>query len=134
MDARQAYEQAREGRHVIGWKIEEISRRELLQLFPPTYPNIVADHVTLKARVAEDAALPGEVACEIIGRADDGWGVEAMVVRIDGGTERPDGGTYHITWSLGAGRRAVESNDVIRDKGWTPLDLPQSVALQPARF
>jgi hypothetical protein len=134
MDARHAYDRARPGHQVIGWKVEEISRRELLQLFPPSYANIVADHVTLKAKVAADAALPGEVAGEIIGRADDGQGVEAMIVRLDGGTDRPDGSTYHITWSLGPGRRAVESNDVIRDRGWEPLDLPQSVALIPARF
>lgn len=134
MDAKQAYDAAKPGRAVIGWKVEEISRRELLQIFPPRYPNVLADHVTLKARVAADAALPAEVACEIIGRADDGAGVEAMVVRIDGGTDRPDGSTYHITWSLAPGRRPVESNDVIRSHGWEQLDLPQSVALQPARF
>lgn len=134
MDAKQAYDRAGPGHNVIGWKVEEISRRELLQLFPPRYPNIVADHVTLKAKVAADAALPAEAACEIIGRADDGKGVEAMVVRIDGGTDRPDGSTYHITWSLEPGRRPVESNDVIRTQGWEQLDLPQSVALIPARF
>lgn len=134
MDAQQAYDDARPGQQVIGWKVEEISRRELLQLFPPRYPNIIADHVTLKAKVAGDAALPGEVAGEIIGRADDGNGVEALVVRIDGGTDRPDGSFWHITWSLGLDRRAVESNDVIRTQGWEPFDLPQSVALVPARF
>ena len=134
LDAAEAFERAGKGGTVIGWKLETVSRRELLQLFPPRYPNVVADHVTLKPRVAADAPLPGEVTCEIIGRADDGRGVEAMVVRIDGSPDRPDGGTYHITWSLGEGRRPKESNDVIRDKGWEPLDLPQSVALQPARF
>ncbi len=41
-------------------------------------------------------------------------GVEAMVVAIDGTTDRPDGSTYHITWSLGDGRRARESNDVLQ--------------------
>ena len=33
-------------------------------------------------------------------------------------TDRPDGSTYHITWSLGPGRKARESNDVLRDQGW----------------
>lgn len=134
LDAAEAYEQAEKGGSVIGWKLGTVSRRELLQLFPPRYSNTVADHVTLKPRVAHDAPLPGEVACEIIGRADDGKGVEAMVVRIDGSTDRPGGGTYHITWSLGEGRRAKESNDVIRDKGWTPFDLPYAVDIEPARF
>jgi hypothetical protein len=134
LDAAEAYERAGHGGTVIGWKLETVSRRELLQLFPPRYPNIVADHVTLKPKVSADAPLPREVACEIIGRADDGSGVEAMVVRIDGSPERPDGGTYHITWSLAEGRRAKESNDVIRTSGWEPFDLPQAAAITPARF
>ncbi len=134
INARQAHDRAKAGNSVIGWKVETIARRELLQLFPPSYPNIVADHVTLKARVADDAELPGEVACEIVGRADDGKGVEAMVVRVDGSTDRPDGATYHITWSLADGRRANESNDVIREYGWQAFDLPQAVDIRPARF
>ena len=42
----------------------------------------------------------------MIGRADDGESLECLVVEIDGTTDRPDGSTYHITWSLGPGRRA----------------------------
>ena len=49
-------------------------------------------------------------------------------------TDRLDGSTYHITWSLGPGRRAVESNDVLRDLGWEPIDAPIPVELEPARF
>ncbi len=71
-----------------------------------------------------------------IGEADDGAGVPAMVVRIDGTTDRPDGSTFHITWSLdkGRGRRAVQSNDVIRERGWKPLPQPVPVTVRPARF
>ena len=54
----------------------------------------------------------------MVGRADDGHGLECLVVEIDGATHRPDGSTYHITWSLGPGRRARESNELLRDKGW----------------
>jgi len=49
-------------------------------------------------------------------------------------TERPDGSTYHITWSLGPGRKARESNDVLRDQGWEHLPAPIDIDLQPARF
>ena len=56
------------------------------------------------------------------------------MVSIAGTTDRPDGSTYHITWSLEKGRRAKESNDVIRDYGWQPIELPVPVMLQPARF
>ena len=56
-----------------------------------------------------------------------------MVVEIDGTTDRPDGSTYHITWSLGAGRAASESNEVIRAHGWRPVE-PVAITLTPARF
>jgi hypothetical protein len=120
--------------HVIGWKLDERQRQELLQQFPPRYANIVADHVTLSVGVDEDARLPAAAVGEIIGRADDGGGVEAMVVRIDGSTDRPSGGTYHITWSLGSGRRAKESNDVIAARGWQEMELPMPVTLTPGRI
>ena len=56
------------------------------------------------------------------------------MVELDGTTDRPDGSTYHITWSLGAGRKARESNDVLRDQGWEPVAAPVEVTLEPARF
>ena len=57
-----------------------------------------------------------------------------MVVALDGSTDRPDGSTFHITWSLGSGRRAKESNDVLREGRWTRFDEPIPVAVTPARF
>jgi hypothetical protein len=135
MSAQQAYQRARKGGEtVIGWAIDGEQRKELLLQFPPKFPNVVADHVTLAARVARGSELPGEVTGEIVGRIDDGAGVEALVVAIDGGTDRPDGSTYHITWSLGPGRRAKESNEVIARLGWQPLELPMPVRLIPARW
>ncbi len=64
--------------------------------------------------------------------ADDGQGVEALAVAIGGTTDRPGGGTYHITWSLGPGRKAQESNHVLAAGGWTPFDLPMPVKLIPS--
>jgi hypothetical protein len=130
--ARQAADRAGEGDSVIGWKLDREQRKELLQQFPPTYGNPDADHVTLRSRAAHDAELPEETLGEIVGRADDGQGVEAMAVAIRGTTERPGGGTYHITWSLGPGRKAQESNDVLAAGGWTAFDLPMPVKLVPA--
>ena len=130
----EAAQHAGSGGTVIGWKLDPDQRRELLLQFPPRFPNVVADHVTLAARVAKDAALPQETEGEIVARVDDGSGVEAMIVRIGGTTDRPDGSIYHITWSLADGRRAKESNDVIRDQKWVDLDLPMPVTLRPARF
>ena len=134
LNAQQAHQQAKPGDTVIGWKLDREQRKELLLQFPPRYREVVADHVTLKPRVARNSELPSETMGEIVGRADDGKGVEAMVVSLGGTTDRPDGSTYHITWSLEKGRRAKESNDVIRDHGWEPIELPVPVMLQPARF
>ena len=132
--AQQAAAQAGRGDDVIGWELDRGQRPELLQQFPPRYRNVVADHVTLQSKVAEDAALPEETDGEIVGRGDDGKGVEAMVVAIGGTTDRPDGGTYHVTWSLEDGREAKESNDVLADGNWERLELPMPVRLKPARF
>ena len=134
LSAQLASERAKSGTSVIGWKLDEKQRRELLQQFPPRFGRVIADHVTLAAKVARDAQLPCETEGEIIGHADDGEGVEALVVRIGGTTDRPDGSTYHITWSLGPGRQAKESNAVIARFGWTPFDLPMPVLLRPERF
>ena len=118
---------------VIGWTLDQSDRAELLKQHPPRYANLVAHHVTL-ATDAEDRDLPPPVRAAIVGRADDGQGVEAMVVSIDGEIGRPDGSTFHITWSLGDGRRARDSNVVLKQRGWSELDSPVPITLTPARI
>ena len=118
---------------VIGWLLAEDDRERLLEQFKPKYEKTVAHHVTLQTN-AEREPEPREVKASIVGRTDDESGVEAMVVTIDGSTDRPDGSTYHITWSLGSHRKARESNDVLHDRGWEPLPAPIDVTLEPARF
>lgn len=115
---------------VTGWKLDRSEREQLLRRFPPHYPQAVADHVTLEPG---EGPLPPQVSARIVGHADDGAGVEAMVVAIDGSSDRPDGSTFHITWSLGPGRRAKESNDVLRDRRWTAMD-PVPVTVRPANI
>ena len=118
---------------VIGWTLDQQERAELLKQYPPRFANVVAHHVTL-ATNAEHRDLPPEVRAAIVGLADDDEGVEAMVVTIDGDTDRPDGSTFHITWSLGEGRRARESNDVLKERGWSEFDHPVAITLTPARI
>src|SRR5689334_12583126 len=91
---------------VVGWKLDPMQRQTLLAQFPPAYSEPVADHVTLQSRVPPDTALPALCEAEIVGRVDDDNGVEAMIVSIGGTTDRPGGGTFHITWSLDDGRKA----------------------------
>jgi len=70
----------------------------------------------------------------------EAWLSETLVmsssaaVAISGTTDRPGGGTYHITWSLATGRTAKESNDVISRQGWERFERPIAATLVPARF
>lgn len=120
-------------RFYTGWLLDPRDRTALLARFPPAYPEVVAHHVTQKFG-DQAAAPPSETAGEVVGVADDGCGVQALVVRIAGVTDRPDGSTYHITWSLGPGREAYESNAVIARRGWTWLGEPISIRLEPRPF
>ncbi len=119
---------------VTGWKLPTDERSMLLDRFPPKYENVIADHVTLRVGASPQTPLPRRPEARVVGRADDGISLECLVVELDGTTERPDGSTYHITWSLGPGRKPRESNDVLRDQGWEHLPAPIDIDLQPARF
>lgn len=113
-----------------GWLLPEDVRERLLARFPPHYPDVIAHHVTF---APPSLPRPDLKSAEIVGIADDGAGVETLVVRLNGSTDRPDGSTWHVTWSLdrARGRKAVESNAVIRRRGWTPVDPPVPLPLQP---
>ena len=123
-------------RWVTGWKLDPGDRERLLARFPPLFSNVIADHVTLHTGTDHRTPLPRQRSGEIVGQIDDGRGVQALVVSIGGTTDRADGSTYHITWSLdrAQGRRAVESNAVIATLGWRPLPDPIPIRLIPGRF
>jgi hypothetical protein len=117
-----------------GWMLEVGQRTALLAAIPPTWPDVVADHVTLSSD--RSLAVPGHASACLVGVVDDGLGVQAVIVSINDSTVRPDGKTFHVTWSLdrARGRRAVESNDVIAGLGWTQFVVPIPVILAPARI
>ncbi|QNO27775.1 hypothetical protein EEB18_001960 [Sphingopyxis sp. OPL5] len=121
-------------RTIAGWKLPPAESDQLLERFEPRYAELVADHVTLRFGTAEDTPLPAAHAGEIVGEVDDGAGVQALVVRIGGTTDRGDGSHYHITWSLGPGREAKESNDVLAATKWQRVHPPIAIALAPARW
>lgn len=119
---------------VTGWLLDPDERDALLERFPPEWPDVIAHHVTLDAGADGDTPLPAAARGEIVGGINDGEGLEALVVAIDGTTDRPDGSTYHITWSLdrARGREPIQSNDVIAARGYRPLDDPVPIRLIPA--
>lgn len=118
----------------LGWKLDPTQRVDLLGQFPPVWPDVIAHHVTLRAGADPAEPLPPHVRAEIVGSVDDGAGVQALVVAIDGTTDRPDGSTYHITWSLdrSKGREPVESNQVIAERGWRPVAPSIPILIEPA--
>jgi hypothetical protein len=121
-------------RRTNGWLLNPKTRERLLHRYLPTYESVVAHHVTLSSGIASDAGIPEHTRGTIVGRVDDGNGVEALIVAIGGTTSRPGGGTYHITWSLDrtANREARESNDAIARLGWQPVAEPEEIELMPA--
>jgi hypothetical protein len=122
-------------RIAVGWKLDGEQRSWLLNLFSSAYPDVIADHVTLSSGT-DKKRPPKDTNAEVVGQVDDGAGVQAFVVRIDGTTDRPDGSTYHITWSIdrSKGRNARDSNDVIRTHGWQPLEQPLPITLKGASW
>ncbi len=84
---------------IYAYKLDEATREGLLAAIPPAYGKVYADHITYQlAKPGE--SMPELDKAEIIGIADDGKGLQAAIVRINGSLERPDGKIYHVTWSL----------------------------------
>jgi hypothetical protein len=77
--------------------------------------------------------LPTATQAQVVGTVDDLMGVQALVLMIDGSTSRPDGSVYHITWSLGPGRKPVDSNKVIAHQGYKPVS-PVAIEMDPQFF
>lgn len=100
--------------------LDDASREALAQKYPPKYPKFVGHHITVRFGVPANTEAPQPAQIKVIGHADSGDGLEALVVTVNGTTERPDGKTYHITWSLDATKyRPVQSNDLISTKRFT---------------
>jgi hypothetical protein len=112
------------------WLVDMTERESLMKEFPPEYANVVGHHITLDYAVEQTHPLPTALNGRIVGDAYD-KGVQALVVEIDGTTKRPDGETYHITWSLDEGRFPENSKQLLL-KGWFPLEQPIEIKLTPA--
>ena len=116
-----------------GWLLPEKDRVELLSRFPPVYDDVIAHHVTLIMGIDE---LPTTTTGTVVGIVDDGMGCQVLVVAIDGSTDRWDGSTYHITWSLDRdvyNRKPVHSMAVLKEFGWEPV-WPVEIKLIPTVF
>ena len=120
----------------VGWQLPDATRATLLRAVPPAYERIYAHHCTLRYGVTADVRLPPETQGTVVGITDDGEGLQCLVLSIAGTTNRWDGGTYHVTWSLAPGRKPVESNAVIERIGWetVPMFMFMPIDLEPKFF
>lgn len=111
------------------------SRTKLEHSFPPKYPDFIGHHITMKFGVSSDTAIDNNTHnIEVVGYADDGKGLEALVVSVDGEVTRPDGKKYHITWSLdrSKGYKPVDSALIIQTSGYsriTPIGINTKLTL-----
>ena len=108
------------------------SRKKLAERYPPKYSKFVGHHVTEQFGVPRGTEAPEQANIEVVGYIDSQDGLEALVVSVNGSDKRPDGGTYHITWSLEPDKYAPkDSNMMIKVAGYDPVPMPISIHTEP---
>ena len=68
----------------IAFEISEHSRQQLATIFEPKYPEFIGHHITHQFGVGKDVELPELPEIQVIGYADDGESLEALVVAVNG--------------------------------------------------
>lgn len=106
--------------------LKDKSIEKLKELFNQDYPDFIGHHITVNFGVQANAEIPPETDdIYVIGVASQD-GVQALLVSIDGNVERPNGGLYHVTWSIdkSKGKKPVDSNKIIhRAKTVAPIKI-----------
>ncbi|ASV44311.1 hypothetical protein PBI_SCTP2_296 [Salicola phage SCTP-2] len=115
------------------YKLNDSTVKKLKKLFPPQYSKFIGHHVTWKfGDVSEDDIPPNNAKIELVGYADSEDGLEALVVSVNGKTERPDGSVYHVTWSLDPAKYSpVDSNELLQKQGWKSLFYKMFIDASP---
>ena len=116
----------------LAYTLSASSRNDLLHHFKPKYPEVIAGHVTYKFPAKSTDPLPPVVHESRVVGYEDGDGIEAVVVEINGSTKRPDGGLFHITISLdkSKGKKPSHSSGMVNKK-FTHVS-PITIHLTPA--
>ena len=102
---------------VVCYEIDKASKAMLMEKFPPKYPTAKYDHITvcmggLGAHVPESAEK-----VEVVGIADDGNGIEALIVKVNESATRKDGKVWHVTASYDPSKNAPAEFDVFAKPG-----------------
>lgn len=109
-----------------GYELTEQSRNMLAKEFPPTNPTWLGHHITEKFGVPSDQPPPEPPSKVVVIGYLEADGIEGFLVSIDGDTNRPSGGKYHITWSIDKekGRKPVDTNKLVDSPKWiTPIPI-----------
>jgi len=93
------------------YELAEVSKEALLKAFPPKYPTVVADHITQAFGVPAGTPIPEPTSVKVLGSADDGRGIQALIVEVNGERLRPEGKPYHISWSYDPSKMAPAEFD-----------------------
>lgn len=118
----------------LAYQLAGNSRIALLKKFEPKYPKVICEHVTYKFPANVGDNLPPEVNDAHVIGYQNGDGIEALVVEINGTTQRPDGRLYHITLSLDpTKKKPVHSNDLLAQNGFMRVN-PISISLEPKQI
>ena len=108
------------------------TREALEEKYPPTYPEFIGHHITVDFGLPEDAPVPEEADNKLLGIKDSGDGIEALLVTVNGETKRPDGKSYHITWSLDREHyKPVDSNALVESYQRHIMSLPYELETTP---
>ena len=109
------------------------SRVLLEKKYPPKYSKFIGHHVTVKFGVPKNAAeAPDEATVKVLGIEDNGDGLEALVVSVNGKSKRADGSMYHITWSLEPEKYAPkDSNELLQNSYRYTLSIPTTIDTVP---
>lgn len=111
--------------------LDEKSREVLLQRFPPKYKDVVGHHITVEFGVSADTLPPQDAKLRVIGHIDNGDGLEALAVLVDGSTVRKDGKTYHITWSLDCDKFKPKDSNMLLESKQFLLTMPIDIVGMP---
>ena len=101
----------------VCYELDKESKAMLMEMFPPKYPEAKYDHVTIC--MGDINAIPPKPAqkVEVVGIADDGNGIEVLIVNINGTPLRNDGKHWHITASYDSSKLAPASFDIFAKPG-----------------
>ena len=116
---------------ISAYILDSMARKVLASKFPPKFAKFIGHHVTHQFGASDKDPLPPGSQFQVVGYATAEDGLEALVIAIDGNVKRPDGSTYHITWSIDPSQyKPKDSNAVIKENGYTEVD-PIEIKMEP---